>query len=98
MGATTSKLAGIVISNGSFRLSNNPWNGWELEEQNGVRQAPSNSVSQDYRTGTPGIIIGYCDNGDLQVVVDGKEFTLTAKQVASGWEVKKPLKGRLFNE
>jgi hypothetical protein len=89
MGHSASQLKEVVISTQPFQLGQNPWQGWELEEQGGVQYDAHNTHIARYHAGTPGVVTS---QQPLRVVVDGKEFTLTPEQLAHGWELKQPLR------
>lgn len=93
MGSNTSSLREVAISKESFRLGNNIWNGWELEEQGTNQYDPRNTHIASYQAGTPGIIV---NSTPIRIVVDGKEFTVSKEQLEYGWQVKKPLPANLY--
>ena len=88
MGISTSSLCNIVISKVSFQLGKTFWHDWELERQGDQSYDKSNSQIAVYQAGTPGIVLSH---DPMRIVVDGKMFFLTRRQLAEGWEIKKPL-------
>lgn len=87
MGAAFSSLREVALSITPFRLNNDAWEGWQLDEIDSEKT----TVIANYPTATPAIILSR--TGKLVcVVIDGREVTMSDTAFASGWRLYSPRK------